>query len=61
MYYIKTMETYSVSCKKNTVNKNSTLTRTKQNRLMLVSNCAISGKKKSKFIINQEASRLELH
>ena len=55
------METYSVSCKKNTVNKNSTLTRTKQNRLMLVSNCAISGKKKSKFIINQDASRLELH
>ena len=30
------MDTYCVSCKKNTVNKNSNVTRTKQNRLMLV-------------------------
>ena len=32
--------------------------RTKQNRLMLVWNCAICGKKKLRFIKNQEASRL---
>ena len=38
---MKTMDTYCVSCKKNTANKNSSVRRTKQNRLMLVSNCAI--------------------
>ena len=31
------METYCVSYKKNTANKNSSVRRTKQNRLMLVS------------------------
>ena len=30
-------------CKKNTANKNSSFGRTKQNRLMVVSNWAISG------------------
>ena len=48
------METYSVSCKKYTANKNSSVKKTKQNRLMLWSNCAICGKKKSTFIKNQE-------
>ena len=38
---IKTMETYCVSCKKYTQNKNSSLRRTQQNRLMLVANCGI--------------------
>ena len=61
MYYIKTMETYCVSCKKDTSKKNSSVRRTRQNRLTLVSNCAICGKKKSRFIKNQETSRLELH
>ena len=51
------METYCVTCKKNTANKHSIVSRTKQNRLMLVSNCAICGKKKSRFIKNQEASQ----
>ena len=41
------METNCVGCKKNTGNKNSSFKITKQNRLMLVSNCAICGKKKS--------------
>ena len=58
---MKTMQTYCVSCNKNTANTNSGIRRTKQNRLTLVSNCAVCGKKKSKFIQNQEASRLELH
>ena len=52
------METCSVSCKKDTANKNSSFRRTRHNRLMLVSNCAICGKKKSRFIKNQEVSRL---
>ena len=48
------METICVSCKKNTVNKNWSVKRTKQNRLMLVSNSAICGKKKpSSLKINE--------
>ena len=40
------METYCISYKKYTANKNSSVRKTKQNRLMLLSNCAICGKKK---------------
>ena len=42
IYYIKTMETYFVSCKKYTANENSSVRKTKQNRLMFLSNCAVS-------------------
>ena len=48
------METYCVSCKKHTTNENSSVRKTKQNRLMLLSNCTICGKKKSTFRKNQE-------
>ena len=49
------METYCVSCKKYTENKNSSVRKTKQNRLiMLLSNCTICGMKKSTFIKNKE-------
>ena len=40
------METYCVSCKENTANENSNARKTKQNRLMLLSNCAICGIKR---------------
>ena len=50
------METYCVSCKKYTTNENSSVRKTKQNRLMLLSNCAVCGKNKSTFIKNQELS-----
>ena len=40
--------------KKNTANENSSIKRTKENRLMLLSNCAVCGKKISKFIRSQE-------
>ena len=40
------MEIYCVSCKKNTENKNSSVRKTKQNRLMPLSNCSVSDKKK---------------
>ena len=40
------METYCVCRKKYTANKNSSVRKTKQNRLMLLSNCAICLKKK---------------
>ena len=39
------MEPYCVSCKKNAANKNSSIRKTKQNKLMLSSNCAVCGKK----------------
>ena len=55
------METYCISCKKNTANKNYSVRRTEQNRLILVSNCAVCGKKLTRFIKHQEASRLKLH
>ena len=41
------MVTYCVSSKKYTDNENSNVRKTKQNRLMLLSNCAVCGKKKS--------------
>ena len=44
------METYCVSYKKYTENENSNARKTKQNRLMLLTNCAVCGKKKSTFI-----------
>ena len=46
------MKTYCVICKNNTKNNNFSVRRTRQNRLMLLSNCTICGKKKSKFIKN---------
>ena len=40
--------------------KNCSVRGSTQNRLMLLSNCAIWGKKKSRFIKNQEASGWKL-
>ena len=64
--YIKTMETYWTSFENNTVNKNSSVRRPKQNRLMFVSNCAACGNKlrknskiKSRFLKNQEPSSIQ--
>ena len=54
IHYIKVMETYCVSCKKYTADKNSSVKKTKQNSLMLLSNCAVCGKKKSTFTKNKE-------
>ena len=56
-----TMEFCCVSCKKSTSNENSSVRKTKQYRLMLVSNCTVCGKKKMRVIMNQEASRLKIH
>ena len=44
------METYCVSCKRNTENENSIVRKSKQNGLMLLSNAAVYEKKKSTFI-----------
>ena len=48
------MITYCANCKKNGANENATVRKIQQNRLMLLSNCAVSGKKKSTFMKNQE-------
>ena len=55
---MKTMETECVSCKKKTANKHATVGRTRQNRLILVLNCAFCCKTKSTFIKNQDANGL---
>ena len=46
------MGTYFVSCKKYTANEK----KNKQNRLMLLSNCAVYCKKKSAFVKKKEFS-----
>ena len=51
---MKAMETYYANCKKYTSNEYSNVRKTKQNRLMLLSNSAVCGKKKLTFIINKE-------
>ena len=54
MYYIKTMEMYCMSCKKYAANENPNVRKTRQNRLMLLSNCAVCEQKKLTFIENKE-------
>ena len=44
------MENYCTTCKKNTTNINSSVRKTKQNRLMLVSNCTICSKKNQNLL-----------
>ena len=61
MLLIKKKETYFVIFNKNTSNKNSSASWTKQNKVMLLSNCVVYGEKKSRFIKNQETSRLKFH
>ena len=60
MYYIKTMETYCASCKKNTSNKIYSLRRTKQINSFLYKIMLFVVIKNSSFIKTQENSRLEL-
>ena len=43
-------ETYCLVCKKYTKNNNTKIVRNRQNRLMIQSNCATCGSKKSRFI-----------
>ena len=55
--YIKTMKKYCVSCKKNTANKHSSVRKTRQNTLMLVSSCAGCGNKKMKKQVDQNSTK----
>ena len=53
------METYCVSCKKHNVNENSSVRIAKQNKLMLLSNCAICGKRKINFYKKKELRNVD--
>ena len=46
MEYIKAMEIYCISWKENTAKENSSVEKTKQNKSMLLLNCAVCGKEK---------------
>ena len=50
------METSFVRCKIYTENKNSNVRKTKQNILMLLSNCAVCGEKRSTFMKNKNST-----
>ena len=51
-------ETYCLSCRKYTKNINSKIVKTKNNRSMIQTNCAICNSKKSRFIKEQLAKGL---
>ena len=48
------METYGTICKKYTANENSNVKKAKQNRLTLLSNCVVCGKKNLTFMKNKK-------
>ena len=48
-------ETYCLVCRDYTKNNNPKIVRNRQNRVVIQSNCAISGSKKSRFIKEQQA------
>ena len=52
------MESYCLKCKKNTENIDPKILSTSNGKAMILSNCAICGGKKSRFIKNQEAKGL---
>ena len=52
------METYCVRCGKKTQKLNSKIFKTKNGRLIMQSNCADCGIKKSRFVKEQEAKGL---
>ena len=52
------LESYCLKCKKNTENIDPKISSTSNGKAMILSNCAICGSKKSRFIKNQEAKGL---
>ena len=51
-------ESYCLSYRKNTENTNLKIVKSKNNRSMIQSNCAICGSKKSTFVKEQQAKGL---
>ena len=58
MHSYKAMWSYCLKCKKDTENINLRISKTDNNKTMLLSNCATRGSKTSRFIKEQEASGL---
>ena len=52
------MKTYCVRCRKDTENIDPKMVRTKNNRLVMQSNCSVCGIKKSRFVKEQEVKGL---
>ena len=52
------MKSYCLKCRKYTENIDPKVSSTSNNRVMILSKCAICGSKKSKFIKHQEAKGL---
>ena len=52
------MKSYCLKCRKDTENINPKVSKTSNNRTMVLSKCAICGSKNSRFIKNQEAKGL---
>ena len=52
------MKSYCLKCRKNTEIINPKVSKTNNGRTMLLSECAICGSKKSRFIKNQEVKGL---
>ena len=49
------MLTYCVKCRKNTENLDSKIFKTRNERMIMQSKCAVCGSKKSRFMEEQEA------
>ena len=52
------MKSYCLKCRKDAENINPRVSKTSNNKTMILSKCAIRGSKKSRFIKNQEAKGL---
>ena len=52
------MNTYCVKCRKDTENIDPKIIRTKNNRLVMQSECSVCGIKKSRFVKEREAKCL---
>ena len=52
------MKSYCLKCRKDTENINPRVSKTSNNRTMVLSKCAICGNKKSRIIKNQQTKEL---
>ena len=52
------MKSYCLKCRKDPENINPKVSKISNNRIMVLSKCAICGSKRSRFIKNQEAKGL---
>ena len=50
------MQTYCVSCERNTGYTHEKVIKTRNGRLQMKSHCSVCGKRKSQFVSNQKAS-----